>query len=225
MYRKGYLSKGRFVVLCCILRSTVSHSWDLPQTQHDYLQEYLIHRQRIMELIAAREAPPTIRRCSTCPPDSTKNSMTWRCNDCFGSPVFCSPCIRKSHHHHPFHRLARWNGSAFFRSSAHKAGITLNVGHSGFLCPRYVLAEQQERSHHPQNEPTSMSSSAISAYTKLTRSVRRGWKYWYIPNRWLRSYWAGYQSKDGSRQWERRWRWLEECRNRRRSSAQQDREA
>ena len=64
--------------------------------------------------------------------------MKWRCDDCFGSPTFCSHCLRTSHIVHPFHRVSHWDGQCFHRSSLNKAGITLNLGHYGALCPIYT---------------------------------------------------------------------------------------
>ena len=63
--------------------------------------------------------------------------MAWRCHDCFGDPVFCTKCIQQSHHLHPFHRVSRWNGTSFSPSSLASAGLTLNLGHAGQLCPCY----------------------------------------------------------------------------------------
>ena len=61
----------------------------------------------------------------------------WRCHDCFGDPVFCTPCIQQSHELHPFHRISQWDGTCFFPSSLSNAGLTLNLGHAGKLCPGY----------------------------------------------------------------------------------------
>ncbi|KAK7680021.1 hypothetical protein QCA50_016967 [Cerrena zonata] len=63
--------------------------------------------------------------------------MKWRCHDCFGEPVFCTHCLRTSHQRHPFHRISHWDGYCFSRSSLGNAGLTLNLGHGGSLCPEY----------------------------------------------------------------------------------------
>lgn len=73
--------------------------------------------------------------------------MKWRCEDCFGRPVFCSQCLRSTHHLHPFHHVSRWDGECFTRSTLEKAGVTLNLGHAGMLCPKY-------RVHLPSNIPS-----------------------------------------------------------------------
>lgn len=51
--------------------------------------------------------------------------------------MYCSECIRKSHQNLLFHSVSRWDGNAFHRSSLSKAGLTLNLGHCGQLCPAY----------------------------------------------------------------------------------------
>ena len=60
------------------------------------------------------------------------------------------------HIHHPFHRISRWNGRVFLRSSPHKAGITLNLGHSGRLCPKYVPSKLGDRGTGDVNQASGM---------------------------------------------------------------------
>ena len=63
--------------------------------------------------------------------------MAWRCHDCFANPVFCTHCLQERHQMQPFHRVSRWNGKCFTPSSLANAGLTLNLGHGGGLCPVY----------------------------------------------------------------------------------------
>ena len=75
--------------------------------------------------------------------------MAWRCHDCFGDPVFCTHCIQQSHLVSPFHRVSRWDGKCFSPSSLSNAGLTLNLGHGGQLCPSYayLMAESRNLVH------------------------------------------------------------------------------
>ena len=73
--------------------------------------------------------------------------MGWRCHDCFGNPVFCTHCIQKCHQVHPFHRVSRWNGTCFTPSTLSNAGLTLNLGHSGSLCPVYHKLMRATQNH------------------------------------------------------------------------------
>ena len=49
---------------------------------------------------------------------------------------------------HPFHRISRWNGKCFTPSTLSNAGLTLNLGHSGTLCPAYHNL-LRTTPHHP----------------------------------------------------------------------------
>ena len=60
--------------------------------------------------------------------------MSWRCHDCFGEPVHCSSCLVVTHQCSPFHRVSRWDGWTFFRSSLSDAGLVLHIGHEGRPC-------------------------------------------------------------------------------------------
>ena len=85
----------------------------------------------------AFDAPPATQKCMTCRSVDPPRRMAWRCHDCFGDPVFCTHCIQECHQIHPFHRVSRWNGKCFIPSSLSNAGLTLNLGHGGNLCPVY----------------------------------------------------------------------------------------
>ncbi|KAK7685093.1 hypothetical protein QCA50_011930 [Cerrena zonata] len=105
--------------------------------QNDLLREFIACRDRILRIITERDAPPVLQVCGTCNSAILSNPMQWRCHSCFGEPVYCSQCIRKSHQNLPFHTVSRWDGNAFHQSSLSKAGLTLNLGHCGKLCPAY----------------------------------------------------------------------------------------
>lgn len=45
----------------------------------------------------------------------------------------------------PFHRVSRWSGRSFYRSSISEAGIVLYMGHGGQPCPAY------DRTHTPDD--------------------------------------------------------------------------
>lgn len=101
------------------------------------MREFLGHRNQILRIITERDAPPASKKCGQCGSVSASRPMRWRCHTCYGEPVFCSECIRESHQTNPFHVVSRWDGTAFHRSTLSKAGLTLNLGHSGQLCEAY----------------------------------------------------------------------------------------
>lgn len=92
--------------------------------------------------------------------------MTWRCHDCFGSPVFCTPCIQEFHQMHPFHRVSRWNENCFTPSSLSNAGVTLNLGHGGRICPVYQRLQRTAADH-----PTSPHSATRKSPDKPADTV------------------------------------------------------
>ena len=81
-------------------------------------------------------------KCVACFSATLSGYMAWRCYDCFGDPVLCTPCIQQSHQLHPFHRISLWDGICFFPSSLSNAGVTLNLGHAGRLCPSYNTSKK-----------------------------------------------------------------------------------
>ncbi|KAG1885253.1 hypothetical protein F4604DRAFT_1878622 [Suillus subluteus] len=62
-------------------------------------------------------------------------SPEYRCWDCLGSEIYCSPCILLAHVRHPLHRLEKWNGQYFERISLKTLGLRIQLGHTtGQIC-------------------------------------------------------------------------------------------
>ena len=99
------------------------------------MSEWLQYRDEYLKVILEREAPPLCGGCTQC-----TRPMIWRCHDCFGEPVFCPSCVATTHQSLPFHRVSRWNGRTFYRSSLSDAGLVLNIGHGGRPCPTYATS-------------------------------------------------------------------------------------
>jgi hypothetical protein len=59
----------------------------------------------------------------------------FRCMDCSFSPILCSFCAVASHTSNPFHRLEKWTGSYFRRTTLCDLGHIIGLGHYGVLCP------------------------------------------------------------------------------------------
>lgn len=101
----------------------------------DRLRVYYLPR------IYAREAPRKgdgkwcMESCGHTEPLIT----AFRCDDCFGSQVLCSICMKRKHQHHPFHRIRRWtnagSGSFFEPAALIDLGFVLHFGHGGAECP------------------------------------------------------------------------------------------
>ena len=127
----------------------------------------------------AFDAPPLDQKCMTCHSADPSRRMAWRCHDCFGTPVFCTHCTQECHQTHPFHRVSRWNGKCFIPSSLSNAGLTLNLGHGGSLCPLY-RCDPRSATEHPSARTTidgslpeiaelPKASSADGTYLPITR--------------------------------------------------------
>ncbi|KAG0708157.1 hypothetical protein DFH29DRAFT_979482 [Suillus ampliporus] len=57
-------------------------------------------------------------------------SPEYRCRDCLGSEIYCSPCILLAHVRHPLHRLEKWNGQYFEQISLKTLGLRIQLGHT-----------------------------------------------------------------------------------------------
>lgn len=75
------------------------------------------------------------RRNIECGGCGGKNPALIRCIDCFGAFSWCQACIIQKHQALPCHRLERWNGDCFVRTSLMDEGYVLHLGHGGSPCP------------------------------------------------------------------------------------------
>ena len=89
--------------------------------QRDLLLEHLL-------ILEATNIDQTCGRCN-CQPGLIC------CRDCHHSPVFCDDCTLKTHLHLPFHKLDKWNGRFFQKSSLHALGYIMCLDHGGQACP------------------------------------------------------------------------------------------
>ncbi|KAF8547467.1 hypothetical protein OG21DRAFT_1527140 [Imleria badia] len=112
-------------LLCLWLTLSTTHL----KTCNDYIREWLEHKDEFLQTLLALEAPPEPRECSMCGGDGI-----YRCSDCFGNFLFCTPCARQQHRGNPFHRIQQWTGEFFEDSALHLAGFELHLGHEGRSC-------------------------------------------------------------------------------------------
>ncbi len=62
----------------------------------------------------------------------------YRCRSCHLRPPSCPQCIKTTHHHLPFHRIEKWNGHYFEKTSLCNLGFVFSLGHSGEPCPNQL---------------------------------------------------------------------------------------
>ncbi|KAG1794813.1 uncharacterized protein HD556DRAFT_1474044, partial [Suillus plorans] len=92
-------------------------------------RELFLHEMIRLEGRCNRLGAQSCSECN-CP------SPEYRCRDCLGSEIYCSPCILLAHVRHPLHRLEKWNGQYFERISLKTLGLRIQLGHTtGLKCP------------------------------------------------------------------------------------------
>lgn len=84
-----------------------------------------------MENLLCFESRNIEQACSKC----SQSPGLIRCSDCLYSPVFCTHCALQTHLHLPFHKVNRWNGKFFEKTSLHALGYVIRLGHAGHSCP------------------------------------------------------------------------------------------
>ncbi|KAJ8695381.1 hypothetical protein PTI98_007984 [Pleurotus ostreatus] len=67
-------------------------------------------------------------------PMVTTGNPEYRCLECFGSVNECLTCCLMRHEHLPFHRIERWNGNCFVKSSLNTMGLRIQLGHESEGC-------------------------------------------------------------------------------------------
>ena len=101
------------------------------QSQNDYMRDWIPRQPRYLEIILDRMQRPDPALCSVC----NLVEASWRCLHCFGEPIFCSGCLRQSHHSLPFHRIHDWDGDCFHPAWLADVGVKLHLGHGGQPSP------------------------------------------------------------------------------------------
>src|SRR5258705_2769762 len=113
------------------------------QTQNEFLEEYLTRRHSILIELLKHESLPSRASCLHC----QQSSGTHRCQDCFGSNLWCSDCCVLAHKYLPFHRVQMWNGQFFERSDVLAQQLTIDLCHYPDDCPTIPLNEEMQMMH------------------------------------------------------------------------------
>ncbi|KAF8069293.1 hypothetical protein FPV67DRAFT_1415377 [Lyophyllum atratum] len=71
-----------------------------------------------------------------------------RCMDCFGADLICPSCCCKRHRRAPFHRVERWTGTHFVKTSLKDLGLKVQLNHSSMQCPNPEPCHVQFRVLH-----------------------------------------------------------------------------
>jgi hypothetical protein len=89
------------------------------------MQEYLDRRHSILVEILRHESLPSTQFCSNC----QETSNIYRCQDCFGTEIWCRKCCVSAHMHAPFHRIQMWNGNCFEKSDLLTDELIIDLVH------------------------------------------------------------------------------------------------
>jgi CxC2 like cysteine cluster associated with KDZ transposases len=79
------------------------------------------------------DCPPTNNRI--CQSEGCSSPRSFRCRDCFGGQMLCSPCITSAHIRLPFHKTEFWTGTTFVGAPLITLEHILHLGHQGNPCP------------------------------------------------------------------------------------------
>jgi hypothetical protein len=109
------------------------------QGQNDFLREWVPQRTQYLDQLLSLEALPGDGICDHC----NKSDGIFRCSDCIGGFIYCWECCLQFHRLLPFHRIVRWNGEYFAKTTLHAQGYVLHLGHRGKPCP-HNSAEGEE---------------------------------------------------------------------------------
>lgn len=102
-------------------------------------------------------------RCTPCPttPEiySTRppSIAEYRCEDCVPCELLCRRCFLHVHGLHPFHRVQRYTGRDFVKTTLQEIGLVIQLGHSPHeQCPVPAIAPRNAlvlhtNGHHPVN--------------------------------------------------------------------------
>ena len=109
------------------------------QSQNDFLREWVPRRESFLGHLLDMEAHPSNGLCNQC----KTNEGIFRCEDCLGHLVCCRTCFMTAHKFLPYHRIQRWNGNYFARSTLYNQGHIVHLGHHGHACPANNTEESE----------------------------------------------------------------------------------
>lgn len=75
-----------------------------------------------------------------CPPE-VQGHPEYRCKDCLSGVLLCRGCCSKTHQNHPFHRVEKFNGQWFEKTTLQEVGVVIQLGHAdGKQCSSPAIA-------------------------------------------------------------------------------------
>ncbi|KDN34992.1 hypothetical protein RSAG8_11966, partial [Rhizoctonia solani AG-8 WAC10335] len=95
------------------------------QGQNGMLRKWLRdYSQAYLRELYKHYKPPHNSHCSCRTPAGER----YRCDDCITDLRYCSTCVLTNHKHSPTHRISRWNGTTWLKTTLKDAGLILRLG-------------------------------------------------------------------------------------------------
>ncbi|TDL13533.1 hypothetical protein BD410DRAFT_735251, partial [Rickenella mellea] len=141
--------------------------------------DWLEHRGEFLDELLCHDGVPNTQ--STCHSESCSSTdRPFRCRDCFGGHMHCSKCLVDNHRHQPLHRIERWTGSFFERTTLAELGLCVQLGHGGDPCMhpevmRGRLTVLDVTGIHQVKIAYCHCEKSIEAFLRRTQLLRAGW--------------------------------------------------
>ncbi|KDQ50022.1 hypothetical protein JAAARDRAFT_142578 [Jaapia argillacea MUCL 33604] len=134
------------------------------QPPHRILNDFLSHwAQPLLDILRVHETD----QCVNQPCYSCKGPVAlYCCEECQNPPMQCESCIVAHHVHSPFHRILRWSGNHFRRTTLDELGLLHHLGHHGEPCPSVNALLKQF-----QNFSTTAQVSAHHFYAMIKKQT------------------------------------------------------
>ncbi|KAH8112018.1 hypothetical protein DFH11DRAFT_1512109, partial [Phellopilus nigrolimitatus] len=94
------------------------------------LLEWLPFRANYIDELVRHDGCASNTSCHMC----SSADAPWRCVDCYGTPSTCQTCLMDSHKRLPLHRIEKWNGMFWEKSTLRSLGCKVHLGHAGEPC-------------------------------------------------------------------------------------------
>ncbi|KDR83151.1 hypothetical protein GALMADRAFT_134646 [Galerina marginata CBS 339.88] len=111
------------------------------------------HRQHYLDEIMRWEGRGDFMHSVSCPDCASRKAATpgpaeYRCVECFLPDLLCSSCCVKRHRLHPFHRIKKWTGTHFIKTSLKDIGLKVQLNHASLFCESPIPCHVQMRVLH-----------------------------------------------------------------------------
>ncbi|KAH8115645.1 hypothetical protein DFH11DRAFT_1507356, partial [Phellopilus nigrolimitatus] len=139
------------------------------------LLEWLPLRSTYLDELIRHDGCAANSSCHVC---SSVDAL-WRCVECFGAPSTCQACLVNSHTHLPLHRIEKWNGVFWEKSTLRSLGLKVYLGHAGEPCaspsPQQYLVVYHVNGFHLINIIYCGCNASPGSWQKRNQLMRVRW--------------------------------------------------